>query len=284
MRLAELSQYESGRVDEAIKWHHKAAGADNKNPALPFLIGKAYAALGDLDMTLAYYGLARGIMQSDATGWQHAILMAEALAWLVSGRDDSDTMARERLAMSDIYDELRLEIELSLDSSTTRAQQLLSRIKDQNPECFAYDADHSEHAACPAVVYYLIEGLGEAETAQLRLENQFEGLNAISVFNRKVRGPDLLKDLSLLGRQEEALDLLEELVHSGWRGGDGNLRFDLYRNILFDDIREHPRFQAMVAVIESDMSEQLDNVREMQEKGELPTLNEVQDGLLIGSN
>jgi pentatricopeptide repeat protein len=90
----------------------------------------------------------------------------------------------------------------------------------------------------------------------------------------------LLRVLSLLGRYEEALDLLEELVHSGWRGGGyegmiGDLRFNLYRNVLLDAIRDHPRFQAMVAVIESDMAEQLENVREMERKGELPTLEDL---------
>jgi hypothetical protein len=97
----------------------------------------------------------------------------------------------------------------------------------------------------------------------------------------------LLRELSLLGRHDEALDLLEELVQTGWRGGldnygiNGDLRFNLYRNILFDAIRDHPRFQAMVAVIESDMAEQLENVRVMESKGELPTLEEVRAGLSI---
>ena len=88
-------------------------------------------------------------------------------------------------------------------------------------------------------------------------------------------GPYLLDDLMLLGRHEEALDLLEELVQSGWRGS----RFLLYRDVLLDAIRDHPRFQAMVAVIESDMAEQLENVREMERKGELPTLEELQADL-----
>jgi hypothetical protein len=78
-----------------------------------------------------------------------------------------------------------------------------------------------------------------------------------------------------LGRHEEALDLLEELVQSGWRGSGAWIRFFLYRNILLDAIRDHPRFQAMVAVVESDMAQQLENVREMEKKGELPTLKEL---------
>jgi TolB-like protein/tetratricopeptide (TPR) repeat protein len=283
-RLADLSQYESGRMDEAIKWRHKAARADKKYPDHPFSIGNAYAALGDLELALAYYRRARGIIPADATGWQHDILMAEASAWLGSRREDADANARERLALSDVYDAGRLEIELSLDSSTTRAQELLSRHKDQYPVCFAYDADHDEDASCPPVVYFLYRDLGDAETAQRRLESSFEVNKELSVYSLKTRGPVMLTDLSLLGRQEEALDLLEELVQTGWRGGGDiseGLRFNLYRDVLLDPIRDHPRFQAMVAVIESDMAEQLENVREMERKGELPTLEELRAELVI---
>ena len=191
--------------------------------------------------------------------------------------------ARQRLALSDVYDAERLEIELSLDSSTTLAQELLSRFKDQNPLCFTFDADHDE-GSCPPVVYFLYGKLGDAETAQRALENSFEGNKEFSVYNRKEKGSAMLTDLTLLGRHEEALDLLEELVQTGWRGDGGDIsgghRFNLYRNILLGAIRAHPRFQAIVAVIESDMAEQLENVREMERKGELPTLEDLRAELV----
>jgi TolB-like protein len=282
--LADLSQYESGRMDEAIKWRHKAARADERNPNHPLSIGEAYAALGDLEMALAFYSRVRGIIPADATAWQHRILMAEAAAWLGSRRDDADANARQRLALSDNYDAERLEIELSLDRSTTLAQELLSRFKDQNPVCFTYDAEHDE-GSCSPVVYFLYGELGDAEIAERALENLFEGNKEFSVYNPIEKGPAMLTALSLLGRHEEAFDLLEELVQKGWRGdGRGDIsrghRFNLYRNVLLDAIRDHPRFQAMVAVIESDMAEQLENVREMERKGELPTLEDLRAELV----
>jgi TolB-like protein len=285
-RLADLSQYESGRMDEAIKWRHKAARADENSPNHPFSIGNAYSALGDLEMALAYYRRVWGMVPADATGWQHDILMAEAAAWLGSRRDDANANAREKLSLSDVYDAARLDIELSLDRSTTLSRELLSRFKEQNPVCFAYDADH-EGSACLPVVYFLYGELGDAESAQRHLESNFEANKEFSVYSLKIRGPQMLTDLSLLGRQEEALDLLEELVQTGWRGGgdiEADLRFNLYRSVLLDAIRDHPRFQAMVAVIESDMAEQLEIVREMERKGELPTLQEVQEGVVLSSD
>jgi hypothetical protein len=284
-RLADLNFYQSGRMDEAIKWHHKAARFDQKNPGHPFAIGNAYAALGDLDMALAYYARVRGMVAVDATGWQHRILMAEAAAWLGSRRHDADANARERLALSEVYDAERLEIELSLDSSATRAQELLSRFDKQHPEYSAYDAKHSEGAAYPPVFYYLYGQVVDAETAKRRLQISYEKGKATSVFDWKRVGNWGLRQLSLLGRHEEALDLLEKLVYAGWRAGqnsgsvgDGvnNLRFNLYRNILFDAIRDHPRFQNAVAVIEADMAQQLENVRAMERSGEIPALEELQ--------
>ena len=82
----------------------------------------------------------------------------------------------------------------------------------------------------------------------------------------------------MLGRHEEALDLLETLVAEHWRGSwlpFFNLSYILYYDISFDAIRDHPRFQAMVELIEADLAEQLENVREMERRGELPTLEQL---------
>ncbi len=50
----------------------------------------------------------------------------------------------------------------------------------------------------------------------------------------------------------------------------------LFHDITLDAIRDLPRFQSMVATIEADMAEQLENVREMERRGELPALKKLQ--------
>jgi hypothetical protein len=83
--------------------------------------------------------------------------------------------------------------------------------------------------------------------------------------------------LATAGRSEEALDLLENLVSSGWRGDTYNkhLGFVLCCDVGFDAIRDHERFRAVAATIEADMAQQLQNVREMEQRGEVPALEEV---------
>jgi hypothetical protein len=83
--------------------------------------------------------------------------------------------------------------------------------------------------------------------------------------------------LATAGQTDAALDVLENLVSSGWRGDRyyKHQGFHLCCDVIFDAIRDHERFQAIAATIEADMAQQLENVREMERKGELPTLEEV---------
>ena len=83
----------------------------------------------------------------------------------------------------------------------------------------------------------------------------------------------------LKNKTEEALDFLEESVRRGWRGGPGRFkqwRLFAYYDIGVDAIRDDPRFQAAISVIEADMAEQLEIVREMERRGEIPSLEDLQ--------
>ena len=51
--------------------------------------------------------------------------------------------------------------------------------------------------------------------------------------------------------------------------------FVLCCDVALDAIRDHERFQALAATIEADMAQQLENVRAIQRRGEVPTLEEV---------
>jgi hypothetical protein len=83
--------------------------------------------------------------------------------------------------------------------------------------------------------------------------------------------------LATAGQTDAALDVLENLVSSGWRGDNYNkhLGFVLCCDVVFDAIRDHERFRAIAATIDADMAQQLENVREMQRRDEVPTLEEV---------
>ena len=83
---------------------------------------------------------------------------------------------------------------------------------------------------------------------------------------------------AMRGKQDEALELIEKAIPMGYRGYMytwGDWRFAAFHDIRLDAIRDHPRFQAAMAIIEGDMAQQLENVRAMQRRGELPTLEEL---------
>jgi tetratricopeptide (TPR) repeat protein len=85
-------------------------------------------------------------------------------------------------------------------------------------------------------------------------------------------------DLAICGRQDEALELIEKAVNLGFRGhamAFGDWRFAAFHDIRLDAIRDHSRFRAAMAIIEADMAQQLKNVRAMQRRGEIPTLEEL---------
>ena len=72
-----------------------------------------------------------------------------------------------------------------------------------------------------------------------------------------------------------------DLAHTRRNNPNLLLRFIIYHDTTLDPIRDHPRFQALVSEVEADLAQQLENVREMERKGELPTLEEVRAGLSI---
>ena len=91
----------------------------------------------------------------------------------------------------------------------------------------------------------------------------------------------LARRLTILGHEDKALERLEKLIDEDYRGNpfrnflDENLIFALYHDPILSTIRDHPRFQALVTEVEADLAQQLENVREMERSGELPTLAEL---------
>ena len=162
-----------------------------------------------------------------------------------------------------------------VDLTLGQPADALARIEKLQPECIsAKDMEED----CPAVLVRVYQALGDEAAAR--------DLGEAVVRDNKAWSDGYPGDdararyaaaLSTTGRTDQALDVLEDLVSSGWRGpfSQFSLRFTLCCDVLFDAIRGHDRFQAIVAAIEADMAQQLENVRAMQQRGEVPTLEEV---------
>ena len=254
-------------------------GVDPQNPRLPFLNGLAYSALGAPDMALAYFDLAKALTALDNTPGQKELIVEKAVVRLVSGKDDAHQVAELLPLPSGLFDTLlTVEFGVFVDLATARPEDALTRMEAFVPECIGATEIPIKLMSCPSALVRVYQELGDQKAAK--------DLSDLIVDNFKVWVHEYpvvwvrfqyAGSLATAGRTDEALDVLEDLVSSGWRGDYyiKHLGFILCCDVRFDAIRAHERFQAIAATIESDMAQQLENVRAMENNGEIPTLEEV---------
>jgi tetratricopeptide (TPR) repeat protein len=250
----------SGRIDEAIKWENRAAEIDPLNPAYPRKMAYAYATLGDSDMALAYWEHAAQLYSGDALPEAMYILRAVILL----GRKESIPMQQvlEALDPVDTANEGRREIEVS-ECLEAEIEVYLDKFRE-----------------CGYWLDWLLLAAGEEKRVQALQEARIE---FIRIF-RNWSGSTVIDSQSfvMLGQYDKALDMAEaNYIKERNRGNpyrvylDETLRFTLYHDRILAPIRDHPRFQAVIAEVEADLAQQLENVREMERKGELPTLEQL---------
>ena len=177
-----------------------------------------------------------------------------------------------------------MKLAVFVDLAVGRPGDALARMESYSPEC-PDPKNFSRTENCPIELVRIYQELGDHESEQalgdaiVRRHRLLEDESPVPVVWWELNGAGAL---AAVGQTDSALDLLENLVSSGWRGDyDNDMRFVLCCDVSFDAIRDHDRFRAIIATIEADMARQLENVRAMERKGELPTLEEVRAGLKI---
>jgi len=267
-----------GRIDEFVRWESQAMEIDPQHPSFARGLGLAYSALGDPNMALAYFDLAKALTAPDNQYLQNRLLVEQAFIWLVSGQQDAREAAELCALLGERLDWVSLGYCVYVDLALGQPADALARIEKFRPECLGA-RDHPEDSAlCPTELVRVYQALGDDAAAR--------GLGDVMAQENKTWSDgypdpiwrlDYAAALATNGRSDEALDVLENLVTSGWRGSylRDNLPFTLCCDVSFDAIRDHERFQALVATIEADMAQQLENVRAMQQRGEVPALEDI---------
>jgi len=280
--MAEIQAYEYGRFDEAIPWWKKAAERDSENSHYRLSIAESYCALGDAEMATAYAQHATLLLPPDQRSADFRVLMIEACDLLLSGDVYSGHLEETLQKTDDNDSEWYLGLRAMIDIAAGRAEDALARYKAFDSEKCLDDIENY----CHFEVMRVMQAAGDHERARRFAETQLEFQKPW--FDRYPAHWTSLfyaQGLVFFGRADEALDVLESVVASGWRGWLwGGLPFTLEYNITFDSIRDHPRFQALIAAIRADFARQLENVRALERRGELPTLQEVQEGVVASSN
>ena len=280
----------NGRIDESIRWMSKAMEIDPQRPRLPRSIGLAYSALGDTDMALAYFDLANALTSPDAKPAKHALLVEQAIVRLLSGKIDAHHVAELLPPSSQPFKHRGaakpgMKLGVFVDLVIGRPADALDRMKVHSPECIGGKGFPVSWMNCPADLIRVYQEMGDHETEQ-------------ALSDAIVRRGQFLVDeypvvwiqsehagiLATVGATDAALDVLENLVSSGWRGDylNKHLGFVLCCDVVFDAIRDHERFRAIADTIEADMAQQLENVRKMERRGELPTLEDL-DALIVSA-
>jgi TolB-like protein len=277
--LGAQAWFGNGRLDESIHWENKALERDPQQAGLHMNLGQAYSALGDSDMALAYYDLARALTASDNKSDQDASLFVQAFIRLVSGKENAPHISELPALPRESTRLWNLQYAIFIDLGSGRPEDALARVERLRPKCLAARSIPDEYVSCPIELLRIYQELGDYNAAK--------NLGVAIVQREKLWSDgypansarlDYASALAVTGREDEALNVLESLVSSGWRGEPSILlRFTLYFDVTFDAIRHDKRFQAIAATIEADMAQQLESVREMQRRGELPTLEELKE-------
>jgi TolB-like protein len=273
-RMAEIHAYDYARLDEAIPWWKRAAERDPENAAYGFAIAESYCALGDAEMAREYAHQATQLLPPDQRTADFDVLIIEACDLLLSGDVYSGRLEEVLQEAGDNSSEWYLNLRAMIDIAAGRAADALSRYKayDGDP-CFDDSGDYGE--MCHFGVMRVLQAAGDHERARRFAEEQLKFQKPwFDRFPEYWTSLFYAQGLAVLGRPDEALDVLEARFAAGWRGWLWSW-FTLEYDIAFDSIRDHPRFQALIAKVRSDLAKQLENVREMERKGELPTLKEL---------
>ena len=280
--MAGIQSDDFGRFDESIRWLQEAARRDPENGGYLLRIASRYCVLGDSETALAYLEPARKLLPDEQRNKNLLVLFVEACDLLRSGEFDSEQLQGilQKADDSDYYSyrglSSYLELRAMIDIRGGRAEDALARYRDRN--LLKYCSEDSGNLwECRFAVMRVMEAAGDVQRAHDLAEKRlkisklwFERYPANWTSLRYAQG------LSLLGQVDEALDVLDALFTSGRRGTLGGVfQVTLEDYIAFDNIREHPRFKALVAATKADFAQQLENVRQMERNGEIVTIDEL---------
>jgi tetratricopeptide (TPR) repeat protein len=258
--LIELWSY--GRIASSIIQVRKAYALDPKNGSNAGFLAGAYAGLGAREEALSW--LERSLQLSPSGGW--ALNMAY-LTHLMLGEEDAAMEYVTQLLELDPKHHRALFFVGRHDIKAGRAQRALERWQRAYPVMIAADEPECDHSNYHVLVAYADNLMlaGSTERATGILQGCLPVIEAIS--NRLWPEAFLSRSLALLGQKDEALVALREEIVDGNRRIEASCTFDQPE---YDFLREEPEFQRLMEIIETDLGQQLERIREMEHNGALP--------------
>jgi len=260
----------SGRIDEATMWLSNALEVAPTDAGTMSFLAMMYLTLGDFDT--AEQWLDRSLVAQPDNVTQKVFRLS-----LLILRDNKDERGEAEDVANDVYAQINETNEFGgfflshlrdIDIANGRYDEALRRYATIFPEIVSADEPGINRANFFAAVEiaYLHFQSGEEEQGRQLLEAAIPIINTVPILSVYGSGWGNARSYALLGKKDEALAELQRGVNAGWRMG---WRYAFDHDPIFASLRDEPEFAAMRAEIATDMAEQLEHVRELEEAGEI---------------
>ena len=261
--MADLYWEVFAQLDQAVLWLHKAVELDPGNPDHARWLGMVYLDLGHLEAGEFWM---REAMRLAPTQYDSR-WAAVHLARYTGDPEDIVTAGKELLSVSS-NDWSALAVLRDADYRAGRPDSALQRYRAVRPELV--DGDDPEVDATNwrwAIEVSNVLIRSERRDSAIRL------LNKVLRLSRS--GPRLgysgfgigdVEAHALLGNTKQAIDTLVAAVDEGWRF---SWRLNTEMNTNLASLHDDPRYLAIVARIQSEMAEQLAQIKAWEAEGSL---------------
>ena len=263
--MADLYWEVFAQLDEGVRWLHKAVELDPGNPDHARWLGMVYLDLGDLVAGEYWMREAMRLAPTQIDSKWAAVHLAR----YTGGPEEIMSAAKELLAVSP--NDWQALFVRDADYQAGRADAALRRYRAAKPDLVdGEDPDVNDTNWRWAInVASVLAEVGERERADNLLNKALLAIGSTPRLGYGGFGISDVEIYALLGDKEKALDTFVTTVEAGWRSSWW-IKTEMNDNLA--SLHDDPRYQAIVADIQSQMAEQLARVREWEANGELASI------------
>jgi TolB-like protein/Tfp pilus assembly protein PilF len=259
-----VSTIMSGQLAAAAYWSVESGSFDPKDPENPATTALIHMSLGDVEKAQEQIDLALELGPQDPLP-----LAVKAYFLTVNDRpDEAVSVARAALAsqLDDRWNShnylLRVLRDAGLRAGDT--DESLAWYRQLHPELFEEDPELNPWLVTKAAdLGLLLQEAGHAEQARELLEKTVAAYDAN--YNRGSAnfpmGIAKVDALALLGRRDEAVEAMQQLIDDGWRI---IWRWSTVYNPNHESLRDDPAYEAMLSEIEQDLARQVEEFSGME--------------------
>ena len=254
--------WETGRLAEAVPLVRSAIALNPEALGYVGILGRIYLDLGDVETAQRLIAKVTAINPEAGQS-----LIGRLLLHAHAG--DTESAAKVAASVPGRYFlDLSLFVQRNGDLAGGRSTVARERYEKTFPELFSDSLPAFDWRNYRAAIdlYLVLQGTGEPERARAllkRCQSDISNMPIAGEYGKELADAEIF---ALLGETEQALRALREAFVNGSR-----IRWWLWteRNPNLDSIRDEPQFQEILDEVRADMATQLEQVREMERRGEL---------------